>query len=68
MGSQFDMLYGDRYGLHITDVTGFYNDWCVLRHSKPPECTKLKNQAEYGSTLSLREFDVHGGQRQQFLI
>lgn len=30
MASQFNMLYGDRYGLHITDVAGFYNDWCVL--------------------------------------
>ena len=30
MASQFNMLYGDRYGLHIADVAAFYNDWCVL--------------------------------------
>lgn len=33
-----------------------------------PESAELRNQAEYGSTLSLREFDVYGGQRQQFLV
>lgn len=30
MGDQFNTLYGDRYGLHLPDIAGFYNDWLVL--------------------------------------
>jgi len=42
MAAQFDMLYGGRRGLHIADIAGFHNDWCVLSHSKTPECTNIK--------------------------
>jgi len=30
MVSQFDMLYGDRLGLHSSDVETYYDDWCVV--------------------------------------
>jgi hypothetical protein len=29
MVSQFDLLYGDRYGVHIPDFGTYFNDWCV---------------------------------------
>lgn len=30
MGAQFNTSYGNRYGLHLPDIAGFFNDWLVL--------------------------------------
>jgi hypothetical protein len=30
MATEFNTIYGDRYGLHTPDIAGFFNNWWVL--------------------------------------
>jgi len=45
MASQFNLLYGDRYGLYIADLATFYADWYVLC-PYPSDCTKAKEPGQ----------------------